>query len=97
MVENYFGFMRGELGNKAVNAFIGYSTAGLQLAIVLVLCVYGGYRLDLKLNSSPAFVVTGAILGMGIGLYNLLRGLKEVDRILREEKGGSETKRRKWL
>jgi F0F1-type ATP synthase assembly protein I len=85
------------LGNKSVNAFIAYSTAGLQLALILILFVYGGFKLDERLGTMPVFVVVGAMAGMGAGLYNLLRGLKEVDRIVREEKSEEKQKRNKWL
>jgi len=86
------------LGKRSVNAFIAYSTAGLQLALILVLFVYGGYKLDVKFGSSPVFVLLGAILGMVFGLYNLLKGLKEVDRAMQEEKNGDKDKKRnKWL
>ncbi len=85
------------MGNKSVNAFIAYSTAGLQLALILILFVYGGFKLDERLGTMPVFVVVGAMAGMGAGLYNLLRGLKEVDRIVREEKSEEKQKRNKWL
>ncbi len=85
------------MGKKSVNAFIAYSTAGLQLALILILFVYGGFKLDERLGTMPVFVVVGAMAGMGAGLYNLLRGLKEVDRIVREEKSEEEQKRNKWL
>ncbi|HON77667.1 MAG TPA: AtpZ/AtpI family protein [Spirochaetota bacterium] len=86
------------MGKRSVNAFIAYSTAGLQLALILVLFVYGGYKLDVKFGSSPVFVLLGAILGMVFGLYNLLKGLKEVDRAMQEEKNGDKDKKRnKWL
>lgn len=86
------------LGKRSVNAFIAYSTAGLQLALILVLFVYGGYKLDVRLGSSPLFVLLGAILGMVFGLYNLLKGLKEVDRAMQEEKDeNQERKRTKWM
>lgn len=85
------------MGNKSVNAFIAYSTAGLQLALILILFVYGGFKLDERLGTMPVFVMIGAVAGMGAGLYNLLRGLKEVDRIVREEKSEEKQKRNKWL
>ncbi len=83
---------------RFANALIAYSTAGLQLAIVLVLFVYGGYRLDLRLQTTPVFILLGSAVGMIAGLYNLLRGLKDIDRMLKQErKEGKEEKRTKWL
>jgi F0F1-type ATP synthase assembly protein I len=81
-----------------VNALFAYSTAGLQLAIILVLFVYGGYRLDLGYDTSPVFVLIGSFFGMGVGLYNMIRGLKQIDDLLAKQKKGTvEEKRKKWL
>lgn len=83
---------------KYVNALMAYSTAGLQLAIILTLFVFGGYKLDVKYNTSPVFILLGSILGMGTGLYTLLRGLKEIDALLKKEKEGKKVDRRsKWM
>lgn len=84
------------LGKKTKNVVLAYSTAGMQLAIFLVLFTYGGHRLDVKLDTSPLFVLLGSALGLGAGMYNLLKGLKEIDRYLKDEEAPRE-KRRKWL
>jgi len=68
----------------------------MQLALFLVLFTYGGHRLDVRLGTSPLFVLLGAALGLGAGMYNLLKGLKEIDRYLKKEDAPKE-ERRKWL
>lgn len=83
-------------GRKSKNAILAYSTVGMQLALFLVLFTYGGYRLDVKFGTSPVFVLLGAVLGLAGGMYNLLKGLKEVDRYLKKS-DSPEEKRRKWL
>jgi F0F1-type ATP synthase assembly protein I len=84
------------LRKKAKNAILAYSTVGMQLAIFLILFTYGGHRLDLKLDTSPLFVLLGSALGLGVGMYNLLKGLKEIDKYLKTEEA-PDVKRRKWL
>ncbi len=83
-------------GRKGKNAILAYSTVGMQLALFLVLFTYGGYRLDVKFGTSPVFVLLGAVLGLAGGMYNLLKGLKELDRYLKKS-DSPEEKRRKWL
>lgn len=54
-------------------------TLGLELAAIMFIFVYGGYRLDLHFDKSPLFVAAGAAFGMAAGLYNLLRALKKIE------------------
>jgi len=83
-------------GKKTKNVVLAYSTVGMQLALFLVLFTYGGYRLDVRLDTSPIFTLLGSAFGLAAGMYNLLKGLKEVDRYLKSD-SAPEEKRRKWL
>lgn len=75
-----------------------YSTIGIQLAILMVVFVYSGYRLDIYLDSGPWFVLLGAFLGFGGGLYNLIKGLKQIEKISESEDRIQNNKpRKKWL
>jgi len=73
-------------------------TIGLQLAITMLVFVYGGHRLDLYLDKSPLFLVIGTVLGMALGFYHLLKDLqvteKKGDEVKDEEKHMK--KRVKW-
>jgi len=51
-------------------------TVGLQLAITMLIFVYGGYKLDLYFEKSPLFLVVGTIIGMVLGFYHLLKNLQ---------------------
>jgi F0F1-type ATP synthase assembly protein I len=42
---------------------------GFEIAVPIVLGLYGGYRLDLWLETSPWFLMVGAMLGMALGFY----------------------------
>ncbi|HNX24683.1 MAG TPA: AtpZ/AtpI family protein [Spirochaetota bacterium] len=50
-------------------------TIGLQLAITMLIFVYGGHRLDLYFDKSPLFLVIGTVFGMCLGFYHLLKDL----------------------
>lgn len=81
---------------------LAYSTIGIQLAITILVFLYGGFLLDKHFNSSPVFVVIGTIIGMGAGFYNLMKSLSELDRLLKRSQQGdnnnsSGSKRRKWM
>ncbi|MCX7679736.1 MAG: AtpZ/AtpI family protein [Spirochaetes bacterium] len=83
-------------GRKVQKVIFAYSTVGIQLALFLVLFTYGGYKLDVRLGTSPLFILVGAMVGLAAGLYNLLKGLKEIDRYLKKTDSPND-KRRKWL
>lgn len=81
---------------------LAYSTIGIQLAITILVFLYGGFLLDKHFKSSPVFVVIGTIIGMGAGFYNLMKSLSELDRLLKKSQQGdnnnsSGSKRRKWM
>jgi F0F1-type ATP synthase assembly protein I len=85
------------LNNKnTTKSIFAYSTLGIQLAFFMVLFVYGGYKLDNYLKTSPLFVALGGILGLGAGLYNLIKGLQQMDKLSQEDKTEKENKT-KWL
>lgn len=48
-------------------------TGGLELAVSVLGCVWFGIWLDKKLKSSPWFLLCGAILGMTVGIYQIVR------------------------
>ena len=43
------------------------------MALSVLLGVYGGYRLDRRWNTGPWLLVTGAALGLALGLYIFLQ------------------------
>jgi F0F1-type ATP synthase assembly protein I len=83
--------------NSTAKQVFAYSSIGLQLAITLLIFVYGGYRLDRRYETEPLFIVAGVVLGMGIGFYNLFKELSGLEKG-GEKKGKKDSeKRRKWL
>lgn len=50
-----------------------YASEGTQLAIIILLGLYVGYKFDLWKGTQPWGMVTGAFLGIFLGLYSFLR------------------------
>ena len=47
--------------------------AGTQLVIFVLGGVFLGRWLDSRWDTSPWFLLTGTLAGIGVGLYNLIR------------------------
>ncbi len=71
-------------------------TVGMQLAIIILIFVYGGYRLDLHFDKSPLFVGIGTVLGMVIGFYHLFKELDSMAKREKEAKKADKPVRRRW-
>lgn len=46
---------------------------GMQFAGALLVCLAAGWYLDKKFGSSPWGMLVGMMLGMGVGLYAMIR------------------------
>ncbi len=57
-------------GGRSPWAYLGL---GFEIAVPLLLGVYGGYRLDLWLGTQPWLVVVGAMVGMFVGFYGFFK------------------------
>lgn len=76
---------------------LAHLTIGLQLAITILIFVYGGYRLDLHFNRSPLFLVLGTVIGMVLGFYHLMKNLQSTMKKGDEENDGQPKRiRKKW-
>jgi F0F1-type ATP synthase assembly protein I len=58
------------------NPFIKYSNLAFQLAVPIGLGAWGGKKLDAYYNNSkPVFTIILSLLGIGAGLYLVLKDL----------------------
>ena len=60
-------------GAAGLRGYLRYLHLGTQMALILVLGVFGGVWLDGKLGASPAFTVVGSVLGIGLGMAVVIR------------------------
>lgn len=54
--------------------------AGMEFFGTVLVCILGGYFLDRWLKTSPVLVLIGVGLGFAIGLFQLIRLSKEMER-----------------
>jgi F0F1-type ATP synthase assembly protein I len=45
------------------------------MLFIILAGVFGGLKLDEKLNSEPAFIIIGSLLGVGSALYFVFKDL----------------------
>lgn len=57
------------------NDIMKYASLGTQMIVLLGLGVWGGLKLDEKLNTAPLFLVLLPVLALFISLYQLYRQL----------------------
>ncbi|HOH68689.1 MAG TPA: AtpZ/AtpI family protein [Bacilli bacterium] len=83
---------------NTTRSVLAYSSIGLQLAGTILVFVYGGYRLDVYYSTTPGFLVAGAVLGLLIGFYSLIKELSAIEKRLKGHREEEEKKKgRKWL
>jgi hypothetical protein len=56
-----------------------YAGLGVQLAVVLVVCVLAGQWADRKLGTGGIMTILAAFLGFGGTMYSLIRTLNKKD------------------
>lgn len=57
------------------NSAMKYAAVGTQMMVLLGLGVFGGMKLDEKLNTSPLFLVVLPVVALFVSLYQLYRQL----------------------
>lgn len=60
--------------NKYGNA-MKYAAVGTQMMVLMGLGVWGGLKLDEKLNTSPLFLIVFPVVALFVSLYQLYRQL----------------------
>ena len=65
---------------------VAITTLGLEFATAEILGVAFGFWLDKKYNSSPWFLVAGAVVGFMLGMYIVWRRAKDMEREKKNER-----------
>jgi ATP synthase protein I len=60
---------------KSAQAYLKYSTMGIQMGVIIGLFSFGGVKLDAWLNTDPAFTVILALFGVAAALYLFIKQL----------------------
>ena len=68
------------LGPFTTQDHLQITTLGLEFAVSEMLGAYAGYRLDVKLNTSPWFLIVGVIAGFALGFYQIVRAAKQMQK-----------------
>lgn len=66
--------------NKSSNPFLKLSSAAIQMAAVIGGFTWLGTYLDTKWSADSLFTIVGALLGVGIGLYLIIKEVNQLNR-----------------
>jgi F0F1-type ATP synthase assembly protein I len=66
--------------NRSLRDAAPYMGLGLQLAATIVIMILIGDWLDKKLDLKYVFTVTFALLGIGAGMYNLIKTVNVIEK-----------------
>lgn len=71
--------MQDPLPKKSINKWIKLSNAGLQMAIIITLCVFAGDWIDGKYpNLYPLFTVVLSLFGVFVALFSVIKQVKNI-------------------
>lgn len=65
----------GERGPERLREYLRFVHLGTQMALILLLGVFGGIWLDGRTGSGSAFTVVGSVLGIGLGMAVVIRSV----------------------
>lgn len=60
---------------KYLNNYAKYSSIAFQMLAIILLGVFGGYKLDRWLNTLPVFTVILSLLSVVIAIYSIVKDL----------------------
>lgn len=60
-------------GPEGLQGYLRYLHLGWQMALTMVLGVFGGIWLDGRLGTGPILTVVGSVLGIGLGMAIVIR------------------------
>ena len=60
---------------RQLNAYARYSSMGLQMLVIILAGVFGGYKLDQWLHTGPLLTILLSIISVFISIYSVTRDL----------------------
>ncbi|GEM_PF-2469698 len=77
-------------GDNPWVAFARYAGIGFEVAIVIILSIYIGARLDARFDKSPLFLTICLIVGFAAAINILLKYSRLADRDMKNSDGNEE-------
>jgi F0F1-type ATP synthase assembly protein I len=67
--------MNSDQKKQQLNSYARYSGMGLQMLIIILAGVFGGYKLDQWLHTGPLLIIILSIISVVISIYSVTRDL----------------------
>jgi len=60
---------------RSLNNYARYSSIAIQMVVIIILGVFGGYKLDMLLNTTPILTVILSLLSVFVAIYLVTKDL----------------------
>ncbi|MFC2101558.1 AtpZ/AtpI family protein [Bacteroidota bacterium] len=60
---------------RNLNNYARYSSIAIQMVVIIILGVFGGYKLDMWLNTTPILTVILSLLSVFVSIYLVTKDL----------------------
>lgn len=60
---------------RSLNSYARYSSIAIQMLVIIILGVFGGYKLDVWFNTAPLLTVILSLLSVIIAIYLVTKDL----------------------
>jgi F0F1-type ATP synthase assembly protein I len=67
--------MNSDQKKQQLNSYARYSGMGLQMLVIILAGVFGGYKLDQWLHTGPLLIIILSIISVIISIYSVTRDL----------------------
>jgi len=65
--------MNSDQKKQQLNSYARYSGMGLQMLVIIMAGVFGGYKLDQWLHTAPLLTIILSIISVFISIYSITR------------------------
>lgn len=64
--------------NPSVKSLWRFASLGTEFTAIILFFILGGSWLDQRYNTSPILLMTGMVLGFGMGLYHIIKRTRDI-------------------
>jgi len=65
---------------KSLNNYARYSSMAIQMVVIIMVGVFGGYKLDVWLNTQPVLTVILSLASVFVAIYVVIKDLLKKNR-----------------